>query len=454
MAPMARRRWAYVAVAIALLVGARLFGRSGSAPTEPTEPIGGGPTPTPQESASVPSATPTKPLRRPPSAVVELGVLTASSTPAIEAVIDREALVRRLGPAWCGDTKACEACAAMIRDDHTTELHVTAASDWSVGIDRDAGAETLTAAERTRLPKLEHLVIVRVAAPTASRQLAVRTAFAAAGTIVEAVDGFVQDQVLGRIEDARSFRLRAVTEPLEGSSFGKDRVELLYEREGPGLVRILTAGMSRWGAPDVEATPVAAPSQARMAEIVLGVAQALANGDAVEQIALSRDDVGRARGRAYDEADLPPSAPLSIRLRSENPRTGDPNDFIARVVPASSEGALGYMELAERFFGAELAASPEPRVLAKERVRAQADLASALSEWATGKGRLLVRFPFAIPGDEATESMWIAVTRYDAQTVTGTIQSDPLAANDVARGDEVTRKRADAEDIEFVPTKK
>ncbi|HLK38208.1 MAG TPA: DUF2314 domain-containing protein [Polyangiaceae bacterium] len=451
MAPAARRRWAYVAVGIAVLVGARLFGRS-SAPTPEPPAETASTTARDAPSGPPPAEPPTSALRRPPSAIVEFGVLTASAPPAIEAVLDRQALGRRLGAAWCGDAEACEASAAMVRDEHTTELRVAAASDWNVGLDPEAGTDTLTAAERARLPKLERLVIVRVAAPTGARQLAVRTAFAAAGVIAEAVDGLVDDQVLARIEGPRAFRLHAVTEALDASSFRKDRIELVFEREGPGLVRVLTAGLSRWGAPDVDATPVATASQARVAEIVLGLAQAIADGAAVDRIVLSRDDLGRARGRAYDEPDLPPLTPVPITLRSENPRTGDPNDFIAHVVPGPSDGALGYLELAERFFGADRAAAPEPGVLAKQRARAQADLPSALAGWAPGRGKLLVRFPFAIPGDEAAESMWIAVTRFDATSITGTVQDEPLAAGDVARGDEVTRKRSEVEDIEFVPS--
>ena len=45
--------------------------------------------------------------------------------------------------------------------------------------------------------------------------------------------------------------------------------------------------------------------------------------------------------------------------------------------------------------------------------------------------------------------MWLEVTRYDAQTVTGTLKDDPLGATDVARGDSVTRPRAQVEDVEL-----
>ena len=51
------------------------------------------------------------------------------------------------------------------------------------------------------------------------------------------------------------------------------------------------------------------------------------------------------------------------------------------VVPSAGEGPIGYVDLAERFFGPILAASPDSDVLAFQRAKAQGKLAAAVTGW-------------------------------------------------------------------------
>src|ERR1019366_2198835 len=92
-------------------------------------------------------------------------------------------------------------------------------------------------------------------------QIAVRASCAAAAAIATKIDGVVYDQLLDRIETAQAFAARAVTAPLAASAFRKDGIEVLSEPRSEGIVRILTAGLARWGGPDVEgqAGPLGAP---------------------------------------------------------------------------------------------------------------------------------------------------------------------------------------------------
>jgi hypothetical protein len=270
----------------------------------------------------------------------------------------------------------------------------------------------------------------------------------------------VYDQLLGRIETARGFAAHAVTAPLEATAFRKDRIELLYEPKGPGIVRILTAGLSRWGGPDVEAAAVPVAAADRIADVVLGVAEAIANGATAGPVALSRDDLARVRGEAYHaDPTLPDGgAPVTIALASVHPEGGDPNDFMARIEPAGGEGPLGYLDLSELIFGPSLAASPGEASLRASRARAQSALPAALARWSTTRPAtsLLVRLPFAIAGDCdagsdagcGTESMWIEVTGYDARTVRGKLVDDPLGATQFQRGEDIARPRRDVEEIE------
>ncbi len=410
-------------------------------------------------------ATPASPspvrLRRPPSAVAELGVLTDRSEAELGALVaDRTAVAALLTPAHCGDESACAVVRTALEDEHATTLQVVSSDSWNLAaVDVDATAATLPARLRATVTKRARVVVVHVAAAQSPRAIALRTAFAAAGAIAEKTDGLVYDQLLGRIESARDFAAHAVTVPLDASTFRKDRIELLYEPRDNGIVRMLTAGLSRWGGPDVEAAAVPVAAADRVADVVLGVAEAIANGTATGPVTLSRDDLARARDVPYPaDPTLPPAAPMAIALASVHPEGGDPNDFMARIEPTGGEGPLAYLDLAESFFGPSLAASPGEASLRASRDKAQRALPGALAHWSAARpnGALLVRLPFPIAGDCdagadsgcGTESMWIELTGYDARTVRGKLVDDPLGATQFRRGDEIARPRTDVEEIE------
>jgi hypothetical protein len=447
-----------ILVILVLLVFAiRMRPTGGTAPVEPVASVAQT-EPSPVTSAVapvIPSSTATPlPVRRPVASVAEFGVLTARSDDDLERHVDLPSLALRVTPDLCGEEAACDAVRTTLRDVMLTTVEVLDSSTWSLEkVDVDATARGLTAKEKATVARLPNVVVVHVTTPTGPKELALRAAIAGAAAIARDIGGVVWDQLLARLEGARTFASHAVTTPLDASAFRPDRVELLYEPKAEGVVRVLTAGLSRWGAPDVEAVAVPTAASARMAEVVLAVAEAIADGATTQPLVLSRDDVARARGQAYPvDAGFPAAKPVEVEVVTAHPENGDPNDFMARIVPSAGEGPIGYLDLAERFFGPVLAASPDNDVLAFRRGKAQGKLAAAVTAWEAqkaGGARLLVLLPFPIPGDAGVESMWIDVTRSDARTLTGKVMDDPLGATDVKRGDEVTRPRTQVEDVEL-----
>ena len=218
-------------------------------------------------------------------------------------------------------------------------------------------------------------------------------------------------------------------------------------------MRILTSGLSRWGQPDIEAAAVPTAATERVGEIVLGVAAAIANGAPDGPITLTRDDLAHARGKDYPaDAGMPAPEKVEVDVVSVHPESADPNDFIARIEGPAGDSAMAMVDLAERFFGPVLAASPGSDVMNARQKKAQEDLAAALAKWSAGHARgtrLVVQLPFAIPGDAGSESMWLEVTGFNARTVTGHLVDEPLGATDVHFGDEVTRLRAEVEDLKL-----
>jgi hypothetical protein len=380
--------------------------------------------------------------------------LTSKDEDALRTVVDRETLAAALGSDLCGDAAACDAVRATLRDEQASSVRIVDTAAWNLEkLDVDASARGLSGAEKAAVRSQLRVVVLRVETPTGPKQLALRTAIAATAVIARKAGGPVWDRLLGRVEGARAFAKQAVTVPLEASTFRHDRVEVLFQPKDEGIVRVVTAGLSRWGAPEVEAARVPEAAAPRVADVVLGVAEAIANGATMGPLELTRDDLARARGEAYAaDAGLPESKIVDVDVVTAHAESGDPSEFLARIEPPGGDGPIGYVDLAERFFGPLLAAGPGSDVLAARRGRAQSRLASALAQWDGAKARgarLLVLLPFAIPGDAGTESMWVEITRFDARNVTGTVLDDPLAATDVNRGDEVTRARAQVQDVDL-----
>jgi len=448
-----RRRWktpAYLVVAVGLIVAGRLAYRSES----PLSTVDAGPTPilSASEAERAPAQVPVR-ILRPPRSSAEFGILTSRMAEEIRAWTDhRERLAESIAGRLCGDADACEAVRNALRDEHTTSLQVMAASDWNLGrLDVDASGAGLTPGERRGLLRRTQVVAVSTSAATSDRQLALRTAIAGAAALAEQFDGWVHDPLLLRIERAKDFAAHAVVVPLGAPTFRRDRVEVLYEPTTEGVVRVLTAGLSRWGAPDVEAANVPVGARARVAELVLAVAEEIANGDASGTLRLGPDDLVRAAG--VDRSSIEPEAsPLAIPLLGVHPESGDPNDFMVRIVPPDGEGPMGYLQLAEHFFGRVLGVSTETATVNEaRRDDARRDLDEALARWQSIRangGAVLVRLPFAIPGDAGSEAMWVEVKAFDRGTVTGTLVDEPLAAVSVEEGAMVSRRRDEVEAVE------
>ena len=437
---------AYVAGAIGLIVAGRLAFQSH--PPSATEEG----TPSPVASASASAEPVPSRLSLPARSTVEFGVLTSRSEAELRAWTDhRDRLAAAVTARLCGDDQACEAVRTTLRDEQITNLQVMPATDWNLGrLDVDASATGLTPAERRGLAHRTEVAVVSTSMATSANHVALRAAIAGAAALAEACDGLVHDPLLVRIERAKDFAAHSIVVPLGASTFRRDRVEILVEPKAEGVVRVLTAGLSRWGAPDVEASAVPVGARHRVAEVVLAVAEAVANGGTSGTVTLESDDLVRAAGVDWSlvEAD---ATTLRIPLVSVQPESGDPNDFIARIEPIEGDGPMGYLLLAEHFFGRVLGVSTESALAdAAPNVEIRKDLDKALANLEATRsngGKVLVRLPFDIPGGAGAEAMWVEISGFDEKTVTGILVDEPLAAVTVTQGAKVSRRRDEVEAV-------
>jgi hypothetical protein len=366
--------------------------------------------------------------------VAELGVVPdAAHEGVLREALDRDRIAKRLGPPLCGDAAACAAVQALVRDTQATELTVDACGAW--GLDAVDAARACT------------LAVVRVVVDPSPQALALRTAFATAGALALELDGNVVDRVLGRVEDAEMFRTHAIVEPLVEATFRADRVRVTEAPGPPGTVGLRTAGLIRWGAPDVDVVSVPEVAREPMTALVLAVAASLAGGAEVTPVAISRNSLGLDAGQtALDDASPAAPPPLILIELADAPHEAG-TEWVARIEPPGGEGPASTLELAEGIFGPLLARAPDERTKKARANRSR----EALDRWLSRSGpreggTLRVRLPFAIPGG-GFEALWVDVEHLDERTLTGRIADDPLAATDVTRGDEVTRPRAEVEEV-------
>ena len=254
------------------------------------------------------------------------------------ALVDRVALAALVTADLCGDAASCDAVRSTLRDEQKTSLERVR----RIGVGRrpaERGRERARAvASREGRPCRGSRAssAVRVAMPTGPGSSRCARRFAAGGNrCAREAEGRSGTHCSAhrdgaRVREARRHDVRS-SEPC----FRRDRVELLTSRRTRDVVRMLTSGLSRWGAPDVEAAAVPTAAAPRIADVVLGVAVRIANGatagpgdaDARRHRARARAAVSRGRGASGGD-----SGGHGRRDRARR-RSGDPSDFIARIVP-------------------------------------------------------------------------------------------------------------------------
>jgi hypothetical protein len=429
----------------------------------PAEPIPGPPAASTEELGG---AFPRHDIAFPGAAMADLRVLTEMGDKELEPLLDTKTVVGLLEARHCGDATACDAVRAYVQDVAHVSIEALAPSMLRLPPDLDKAASGLTAAERAGLGK-RRVILIHAGGPAQPKQLPLRAAFAVAGALAEKTGGFVFDDLVVRIEQPSEFLAHAVTAPLDASAFRNDRVDVQVATKDDGNVRLLTAGMERFGCPDLE-IPEAYPRDAQdLADVLYAAASSLANGTKASPLALTRADLERVHGAPYArDAGMPPIVTVEVGVEDAKPLNGDPNDYMARLVTLDGTTAYAYDELASELFGERAPPPMEPTEesvrAAKEKVdKSLPDLLAKTKQGAT----LYLEFPFLVPpdpdelGEDASlpadaegaeeEWMWIEVKSFDTKTVTGILMDSSERIPTLEQGQAITRKRADALDYQL-----
>jgi hypothetical protein len=393
-------------------------------------------------------------IKRPSGAVVELAIFTDRPKAELDAVVDVKSAVALLKSQHCGDRTTCDAVKKFLLAENNVRIDVMTTKAWSTPADTDLPriAPSLSDPDRAKWKKTTSVVHVLVSGPPQPDQLPARGGFALTGAIAEKLQGFVHDNVADRLERAPTFVLRAITAPLGGSAFRKDRIDYQFTTREGGNVRLITAGMLRFGAPDLEIFGADRAIAQKLADVLGALAEALANGAPTAPITIALADVERARGSKIEAPEVPP--PMAIDLEDVAPEPGDPNDLMARVVPPEGPSPEGYEGLAASFFGSsdpENAAKDEMIAIRDKAQRMLPDVLARYTKLKADGAALFLEIPMPMDPDagddpfanpNAFDFVSLEVTSFDATTVTGTIYEEPSNPLGVHQGDTLTRKRS------------
>ncbi len=386
-------------------------------------------------SSTASAATGSHPITRPPDATAEFGVLTDRSKEQLANIIAPNTLGALLEPRHCGPKSACDAVRALVADRERVDVSLAAADDWGVPdqASLEFVAKSLSPQDRATVHKRQRVVVVRAHGKATPEHLVARAGFALTAAIAERVKGLVYDETVRRIETADQFASHSITTPLGDSVFREDRVVIqLYEQEN-GTSRLLSLGMRRFGAPDLEIRGAQPGTSRSLGNAMNAVAARLTSGAGEAPLIVA------------------PGKSATIDLVVPPHQEGDPDNTVVRIVPPGGANVKGYDDLAMSLFGTaeHLVEQTDDAALvaAKDRAaRAFPRIVSQWNKWPQPRPSLLVKLPFSIAGDAGIEWMWVDVKSVDDATITGALANSPAYITDLKGGSTVRGRRKDVYD--------
>ncbi len=309
----------------------------------------------------------------------------------------------------------------------------------------------LTAADEAAFQAADSVVRIEVPAAIADLPGAETAAAEAAIAAARVEQGWIIDPAMVQVFTLPAFVSRR---PLPVVSDVRSLMVIHEVREEGGLTLLDTAGLARFGLPELVLHGIAASHSAALQLLVNAAAQTLveqggSSADGALDVRLDRlrTPGWPATAAAVQEAggtgairlglrwSVEPDVPLGDAIEIVLPGTGDSaaRGYAATAFVAPPEGKVRYDAAAD---DAELKAA---------RARAHARLAVLALRFANGVPdveSLSVKAPFTTTAGDV-EWMWVEVKEWHGSSLTGILLNDPYGAMAVHAGDPVTVDQGD-----------
>jgi uncharacterized protein YegJ (DUF2314 family) len=391
---------------------------------------------------------------------VELAVIAPKATNAKLAELSALAPEK-----WALTAADCGSDCAGVRKfmvDAKGTVEVMAAADWILP-SKDAistVARSVPEAERAALYETKELLVVRVTGEDTRDHMPMRGAFALASAFARELRGYVHDEDTHRIDPASVFAERIPKTPIGTPFFVPESLLVALhpvdEEDVAGPYRLLTLGLDRYGAPDLEMRGFHEKDAAKLAGILNVVASKIAKGERGPTVSVSLADVASVGKKKTGDYTRTPekSKDVTVHLALADRMPGDPDNDVYRIVPepvdddATDEEA--YATLSAKLYGDPsrvlTEGTADPALLAAE-ARAKKAVPAAVAKWKKDGGSLTVRVPFAVPSQPGkSEVMWMKVTSCEGGVCKGTLASRPVFAKNLSVGAQVEGKLGEVSD--------
>jgi uncharacterized protein YegJ (DUF2314 family) len=235
----------------------------------------------------------------------------------------------------------------------------------------------------------------------------------------------------------------------------RQHVNIHYYATDGGRHRAITLGMEKLGLPDLVLSDVPLLQSERMATVIDAVAQVLVEGALLQPGGVLELDLRAIRHAAAHDAIIGRSGPrATLRGRVElvpvEGEEGDPDNRLAELRFPGYPGASA-AERQGAAFAAILGSVPDSTSgaraddpeLAAATARAQARLPAIAAAFRTGLPlgeRIVVKAPFDTD-DGSIEWMWVGVTAWSGDVVTGNLENDPERVRGLRLGAKVQVKQ-------------
>jgi uncharacterized protein YegJ (DUF2314 family) len=288
--------------------------------------------------------------------------------------------------------------------------------------------------------------VIHTREKTSPKHLALRVCIALAAALAERTHGFVYDEALRRIETPAELRRRVVLGAVTEPSFRPEHIALQAYTQEDGEERMLTLGMARFGAPDLEVRGFREESSPRAALLLNAIAAELAGGSRSSVVSLTTADVARANGKDERAFARSPGKGRFKLTPQEQHSAGDPDNELLTVSAEGTDVAAhgSGLEAALRATtggGDMLTLSGDLPELVAIGQRVRADLPRIIASY---KDHLHLKARFRTK--TGTESMWLSVLACEHDACHGPLENEPVASADLTLGQDVRVRFEDIED--------
>lgn len=212
----------------------------------------------------------------------------------------------------------------------------------------------------------------------------------------------------------------------------------IHAYQGDKLVRAITLGMAKFGAPDVVVEDFSWSNNRQMGNLINLTAQALAEGAVVGPQGFFDLDIHDIKHPGVRQSQLDTLLPRStgvapLMLVQGTPESGDPNNRLAEIRFGRAEGPDRYAQqdaLLAGLFGSADAIKrikhDDELLQASQRAKARLPaLRDAFNKGLQPGEYLMLKAPFGTPSGDH-EWMWVEVTKWQGDAISGLLKNEPF----------------------------